>query len=200
MLEEGGYRSAVGIADAEKINRSFVNRLFRPTLLAPDIQEAILDGRQPKAMQLEELTDAFRANGRSSGRLFCRAPRERVEVGASRHRQKLAGNRCHIPLTIPLRRRGEPHRIWGGRATPVRRAALSFPLRHEQAVVPGAQLMNSEPSYTVFIRPAFRRRSLLEGFDIIGLLWIRPNLDLEHRFMEASKAGFVGLYRLHKHC
>jgi hypothetical protein len=57
--------------------------------------------------------------------------------------------------------------------------------------------MNSEPSYTVFIRPAFRRRSLLEGFDIIGLSWIRPNLDLEHRFMEASKAGFVGLYRLH---
>jgi hypothetical protein len=28
------------------------------TLLAPDIQEAILEGRQPKAMQLEELTDA----------------------------------------------------------------------------------------------------------------------------------------------
>ena len=55
--------------------------------------------------------------------------------------------------------------------------------------------MNSEPSYTVFMRQAFRRRSLLEGFDIIGLLWIRPNL--EHRFMEASKARFVGLYRLH---
>ena len=55
--------------------------------------------------------------------------------------------------------------------------------------------MNSEPSYTVFIRLAFRRRSLLEAFDIIGLLRIRPNL--ERRLMEASKAGFVGLYRLH---
>jgi hypothetical protein len=56
MLEEGRYRSAGEIAEAEKITRSFVNRLLRLTLLAPDIQEAILDGRQPKSMQLEELT------------------------------------------------------------------------------------------------------------------------------------------------
>ena len=59
MLEEGRYRSAGEIAEAEKISRSFVNRLLRLTLLAPDIQEAILDGRQPKAMQLEELTRAM---------------------------------------------------------------------------------------------------------------------------------------------
>jgi hypothetical protein len=59
MLEEGRYRSAGEIADAEKVTRSFVNRLLRLTLLAPDIQEAILDGRQPKAMQLKELTDAI---------------------------------------------------------------------------------------------------------------------------------------------
>ena len=56
MLEEGKYGSATEIADAEKIGRSFVNRLLRLTLLAPDIQEAILDGRQPKGLQLEELT------------------------------------------------------------------------------------------------------------------------------------------------
>lgn len=55
LLEEGTYRSAEEIAEAEKIDRSFVNRLLRLTLLAPDIQEAILDGRQPKGMQLEEL-------------------------------------------------------------------------------------------------------------------------------------------------
>ncbi len=42
-----------------RITRSFVNRLLRLTLLAPDIQEAILDGRQPKGMQLEELTGAM---------------------------------------------------------------------------------------------------------------------------------------------
>ena len=59
MLEEGRYRSAQEIADAEKIGRSFVSRLLRLTLLAPDIQEAILDGRQPKGLQLEELTCAM---------------------------------------------------------------------------------------------------------------------------------------------
>jgi hypothetical protein len=42
MLEQGRYRSAQEIADAEKIGRSFVNRLLRLTLLAPDIQEEIL--------------------------------------------------------------------------------------------------------------------------------------------------------------
>ena len=46
-------------ARMEGITRSFVNRLLRLTLLAPDIQEAILDGRQPKGMQLEELTRAM---------------------------------------------------------------------------------------------------------------------------------------------
>jgi hypothetical protein len=36
-----------------------VNRLLRLTLLAPDIQEAILEGRQPKAMQVADLTRAM---------------------------------------------------------------------------------------------------------------------------------------------
>ena len=59
MLEEGRCRSVAGIAQAEGITRSFINRMLRLTLLAPDIQEAIFEGRQPKAMQLEELTDAI---------------------------------------------------------------------------------------------------------------------------------------------
>jgi hypothetical protein len=58
MLQEGRYRSAAEIAEAEGVTRSFVNRLLRLTPLAPDIVEVILDGRQPKVMQLEELTDA----------------------------------------------------------------------------------------------------------------------------------------------
>lgn len=56
MLEEGTHGSVSEIAEAEKIDRSYVNRLLRLTLLAPDIQEAILDGRQPKRLQLEDLT------------------------------------------------------------------------------------------------------------------------------------------------
>ena len=50
------YRSAGELAEAEGVTRSFVNRMLRLTLLAPHIQEAILDGRQPKGMQLVELT------------------------------------------------------------------------------------------------------------------------------------------------
>jgi hypothetical protein len=56
MLEECRYRSAGELAEVEGVTRSFFNRLLRLTLLAPDIQEAIIDGRQPKGMQLEELT------------------------------------------------------------------------------------------------------------------------------------------------
>jgi hypothetical protein len=56
LLEEGRFRSAGEIGEAEGVTRSFVNRLLRLTLLAPDIQEAILEARQPNGMQLEELT------------------------------------------------------------------------------------------------------------------------------------------------
>jgi hypothetical protein len=53
LLEEGRYRSAE-VAEAEKVTRSFVNRLLRLTLLAPDIVEAILEGRHVKRLMLEE--------------------------------------------------------------------------------------------------------------------------------------------------
>jgi hypothetical protein len=55
LLDEGSYRSAGELAEAEGLTRSFINRLLRLTLLAPDIQEAILDGRQPKALRLDDL-------------------------------------------------------------------------------------------------------------------------------------------------
>ena len=47
------------LAAAEKINSSYVSRLFRLTLLAPDIVEAILDGRQPPGMTLPALMEPF---------------------------------------------------------------------------------------------------------------------------------------------
>src|SRR5512147_899871 len=59
LLDEGKYRSAGELAEAEGLTRSFVNRLLRLTLLAPDIIEAILDDRHPKLLQLEELTKAL---------------------------------------------------------------------------------------------------------------------------------------------
>lgn len=59
MLEEETYRSINALAEAEKINRAYICRLLNLTLLAPDVQDAILNGRQPKGMQLEELVKAI---------------------------------------------------------------------------------------------------------------------------------------------
>ena len=49
MLEAGKCRSIAEIAEAKKIDRSFLGRLLRLTLLAPDIQEAILGGDSRRA-------------------------------------------------------------------------------------------------------------------------------------------------------
>jgi hypothetical protein len=46
MLESGQAASAAELADTDRINRSYVSRILRLTLLAPDIVERILDGRQ----------------------------------------------------------------------------------------------------------------------------------------------------------
>lgn len=56
MLESGGYATIREIAHAEKINESYVGRMLRLTLLAPDLVEAILNGQQPAGVQLDGLT------------------------------------------------------------------------------------------------------------------------------------------------
>ena len=45
MLETGRYATIDELAKAEKINASYVSRILRLTLVAPEIVEAILDGR-----------------------------------------------------------------------------------------------------------------------------------------------------------
>jgi hypothetical protein len=59
MLEAGHYATINELAAAEKINSSYVSRVLRLTLLAPDIVEAILDGRQPEGMTLPRLMEPF---------------------------------------------------------------------------------------------------------------------------------------------
>jgi hypothetical protein len=59
MLENGAHSTIAEIALAEKINESYVGRVLRLTLLAPDIVEAILSGRQPPKLQLESLLRRF---------------------------------------------------------------------------------------------------------------------------------------------
>jgi hypothetical protein len=55
MMEAGRYGTIDELAAAEKINSSYVSRLLRLTLLAPNIVEAILDGRQAEGMTLPGL-------------------------------------------------------------------------------------------------------------------------------------------------
>jgi hypothetical protein len=59
MLENGTYATIAEIAAAEKINASYVGRVLRLTLLAPDIVGAILAGRQPAGLQLDDLMKQF---------------------------------------------------------------------------------------------------------------------------------------------
>jgi hypothetical protein len=59
LLENGTHATIAEIAAAEKINESYVGRVLRLALLAPDIVEAIVDGRQPAGLQLEDLLSPF---------------------------------------------------------------------------------------------------------------------------------------------
>ena len=47
--------SSAELAKAEKVNDSYLGRILRLTLIAPDITEAILAGRQPSTLQLDDL-------------------------------------------------------------------------------------------------------------------------------------------------
>jgi len=58
LLETGAFAIVEEIADAEKINASYVGRCGS-TLLAPDAVEAILDGRQPAGLTLAVLMRPF---------------------------------------------------------------------------------------------------------------------------------------------
>ena len=59
MLESGVVSTVGEIAVREKINKSYVSRVLRLTLLAPETVEAILDGRQAPEMTLQVLLEPF---------------------------------------------------------------------------------------------------------------------------------------------
>ena len=55
MLETGEYATIAELAEREGIARSYMTRVLRLTLLAPDIVEAILDARHPPGLTLQSL-------------------------------------------------------------------------------------------------------------------------------------------------
>ena len=76
LMESGRFASVTELAEAEKINQSYLCRVLRLTLLAPDIVEAILDGRQPAGLQLNELLKPLPLewDRQLSFRIVCRKP------------------------------------------------------------------------------------------------------------------------------
>jgi hypothetical protein len=59
LLETGDYATIKEIAEAENINPSYVSRVLRMTLLAPNIVEAILVGRQPPSLTMARAMQPF---------------------------------------------------------------------------------------------------------------------------------------------
>ena len=59
LLETGVHGTVDEIARAEGINDSYVSRILRLTLLAPDIVEAVLDGRQAPELTMARLMKPF---------------------------------------------------------------------------------------------------------------------------------------------
>jgi hypothetical protein len=54
-IESGRAKSITDLAEHEGVTDAYACRLLPLTCLAPDILEAILDGRQPKGLRLAEM-------------------------------------------------------------------------------------------------------------------------------------------------
>jgi hypothetical protein len=59
MLESGEFATIAELAERERITPSYMTRVLRLTLLAPDIVEAILDGKQGQEVTLAKGLEAL---------------------------------------------------------------------------------------------------------------------------------------------
>lgn len=59
MLESGEFANIAELAEREGIAPSYMTRVLRLTLLAPDIVEAILDGKQGPEVTLARVLEPF---------------------------------------------------------------------------------------------------------------------------------------------
>jgi hypothetical protein len=87
MLDEGRYASISEMAAGERLDRGYLGRLLQLTLLAPDLVEAIVEGKQTEGMTLTRLMEPF-------------------AVAWVVQRAVLAGSRDHAPTLRPPAHRG----------------------------------------------------------------------------------------------
>jgi hypothetical protein len=64
VLENGEYRTLAELSAVERISRSYIGRVLRLTLLAPDIIERVMDGGRRRGSPGS--WSRFRSSGRSS--------------------------------------------------------------------------------------------------------------------------------------
>lgn len=81
MLETGEFANIAELAKREGIAAPYLTRVLRLTLLAPDIVEAILDGRQRAFLTLETLREPAPAQWQEQMSWLCR-DREASEDGS----------------------------------------------------------------------------------------------------------------------
>ncbi len=70
MLESGQFNSIAELAAAERINPSYLARVLRLTLLAPEIVERILDGRHGPKVGLKSLMRSFPVDWNGQGHAY----------------------------------------------------------------------------------------------------------------------------------
>jgi hypothetical protein len=81
VLESGEYGTLAELADAERISRSYVCRILRLTIVAPDIVERILVGRPTAG--LAEFLKPFPVGWGMQRQKFCRGNDEAMEVNTA---------------------------------------------------------------------------------------------------------------------
>jgi hypothetical protein len=95
MLEEGRFASVSEIGDAENISKSYVSRILRLALLAPDIVEAILAERTSAGLMLAGLERPLPADWGGTAAVAQRTHVQRAPACA-----RCPACRCR-PLTPP---------------------------------------------------------------------------------------------------
>ena len=73
LLEDGDYATCEELAAAERINASYVSRVLRLTLLAPEIVDAVLDGQHPTELTTARLFRPFPAGWDGQQKALARA-------------------------------------------------------------------------------------------------------------------------------
>ncbi len=82
MLDEGRYASISEMAAAEKLDRGYLGRILHLTLLAPNIVEAILDGRHAAELGLPKLMRPFPVDWPGQRAAFAEAAHQEPPPGA----------------------------------------------------------------------------------------------------------------------